>query len=108
MIITKYLKSKVQSKKSIKLRLGRAFFIIFTSQLIKNDMKILNGIISVVLGFISLYLMFVKAQNDQDIIIGFLTLMMSVVFMCFMIMGEQKDEIEKLRNTISRINSIRY
>lgn len=69
-------------------------------------MKILNGIISVVLGFISLYLMFVKAQSDQDFIIGFLVLMMSITFMCFMIMGEQKEEIEKLRHQILRMKGL--
>lgn len=69
-------------------------------------MKILNGIISVVLGFISLYLMFFKAQSDQDFIIGFAMLMMAITFMCFMIMGEQKDEIEKLRHQILRMKGL--
>jgi uncharacterized membrane protein (GlpM family) len=69
-------------------------------------MKILNGIISVVLGFTSLYLMFVTPQTDQDFIIGFLVLVMSIVFMCFMIMGEQKEEIERLRAHILEMKSI--
>lgn len=69
-------------------------------------MKILNGIISVVLGFTSLYLMFVTSQTDQDFIIGFLVLVMSIVFMCFMIMGEQKEEIERLRAHVLRMKSI--
>jgi uncharacterized membrane protein (GlpM family) len=67
-------------------------------------MKILNGIISVLLGVLSLYLMFVKAQTDQNIILGFMVLLMSIIFMCFMIMGEQKDEIEKLRHTLLKAN----
>jgi heme/copper-type cytochrome/quinol oxidase subunit 4 len=68
-------------------------------------MKILNGIISVLLGLISLYLMFVKSQTDQDLILGFMVLLMSIIFMCFMIMGEQKDEIEELRtNRITHYN----
>jgi uncharacterized membrane protein (GlpM family) len=71
-------------------------------------MKILNGIISVLLGVLSLYLMFVTSQTDQDIILGFIVLLTSVIFMCFMIMGEQTEEIEKLRSTIFRINNIRY
>jgi uncharacterized membrane protein (GlpM family) len=71
-------------------------------------MKILNGIISVLLGVLSLYLMFVTPQTDQDIILGFIVLLISIIFMCFMIMGEQKDEIEELRSTIFRINNIRY
>jgi len=69
-------------------------------------MKILNGIISVLLGFISLYLMFFKAQTDQDFIMGFVVLLMSIIFMCFMIMGEQKDEVEKLRQIILRQRNI--
>jgi uncharacterized membrane protein (GlpM family) len=71
-------------------------------------MKILNGIISVLLGVLSLYLMFVTSQTDQDIILGFIVLLTSVIFMCFMIMGEQTEEIEKLRSTIFKINNIRY
>ena len=68
-------------------------------------MKILNGIISVLLGLVSLYLMFVKSQTDQDLILGFMVLLMSIIFMCFMIMGEQKDEIEELRtNRITHYN----
>ena len=69
-------------------------------------MKILNGIISVLLGFISLYLMFFKAQTDQDFIMGFVVLLMSIIFMCFMIMGEQKDEVEKLRQIILKQRNI--
>jgi uncharacterized membrane protein (GlpM family) len=71
-------------------------------------MKILNGIISVLLGVLSLYLMFVTSQTDQDIILGFIVLLTSAIFMCFMIIGEQKDEIEELRSTIFKINNIRY
>jgi heme/copper-type cytochrome/quinol oxidase subunit 4 len=71
-------------------------------------MKILNGIISVLLGVLSLYLMFLTPQTDQDIVLGFMVLLISIIFMCFMIMGEQTEEIEKLRSTIFRINNIRY
>jgi uncharacterized membrane protein (GlpM family) len=69
-------------------------------------MKILNGIISVLLGLVSLYLMFVKSQTDQDLILGFMVLLMSIIFMCFMIMGEQKEDIEKLRHTLLRANNV--
>jgi uncharacterized membrane protein (GlpM family) len=69
-------------------------------------MKILNGIISVLLGLVSLYLMFVKSQTDQDLILGFMVLLMSIIFMCFMIMGEQKEDIEKLRHTLLRSNNV--
>jgi hypothetical protein len=69
-------------------------------------MKIFNGIISVLLGLVSLYLMFVKSQTDQDLILGFTVLLMSIIFMCFMIMGEQKEDIEKLRHHILKVKGI--
>ena len=65
-------------------------------------MKTFNGIISVLLGFISLYLMFFKAQNDQDIILGFGVLLMSIIFMCFMLLEERKEEVERLRHIIMK------
>lgn len=65
-------------------------------------METFNGIISVLLGFISLYLMFFKAQNDLDIISGFVVLLTSVIFMCFMLLEERKEEVEKLRQIIMR------
>ena len=69
-------------------------------------MKMLNGIISVLLGLGSLYLMFVKAQTDQDLILGFMVLLMSIIFMCFMLMEEQKGEVERLRIQILKMKGI--
>jgi len=69
-------------------------------------MKMLNGIISVLLGLGSLYLMFVKAQTDQDFILGFMVLLMSIIFMCFMLMEEQKSEVERLRIQILKMKGI--
>jgi len=69
-------------------------------------MKVLNGIISVLLGIASLYMMFIKAQTDQDFILGFGLLLMAIIFMCFMIMGEQKEEVEQLRHTIMKLKGI--
>jgi hypothetical protein len=69
-------------------------------------MKMLNGIISVLLGLGSLYLMFVKAQTDQDFILGFMVLLMSIIFMCFMLMEEQKGEVERLRIQIMKMKGI--
>jgi hypothetical protein len=63
-------------------------------------MKILNGIISVLLGLGSLYIMFVRAKTDIELGVGFGVLLMSIIFMCFMIMEEQKEEIERLRHNI--------
>ena len=62
-------------------------------------MKIVNGIISVLLGVLALYLMF-TSKSTQDLIYMFIVLMGAIVFMCFMIMEEQKEEIERLRQNI--------
>jgi heme/copper-type cytochrome/quinol oxidase subunit 4 len=69
-------------------------------------MKSLNGIISVLLGLVALYLMFIKAETDQDIILGFGVLLMSIIFMCFMLLEERKDEVEELRHQILRMKGI--
>ena len=59
-------------------------------------MKIVNGIISVLLGVLALYLM-ATAKNNQDLTYMFIVLMGSIVFICFMIIEEQKEEVERLR-----------
>jgi len=66
-------------------------------------MKMLNGIISVLLGLAALYLMFIKAETDQDMILGFGVLLMSIIFICFMLLEELKDEVEELRHQILRM-----
>ena len=63
-------------------------------------MKIVNGIISVLLGLLSLYLMFVKAKTDVEMGVGFGVLLMAIIFMCFMLLEEQKEEVERLRKII--------
>jgi len=69
-------------------------------------MKLLSGIISVVLGFMSLYIMFVKAKSDVEMGVGFGVLLAAIVFMCFMIMEEQKQEVERLRGLILKSKDI--
>jgi len=69
-------------------------------------MKIINGIISVVLGFMSLFIMFVKAKSDVEMGVGFGVLLAAIVFMCFMIMEEQKQEVERLRGLILKSKGI--
>ncbi len=64
-------------------------------------MKIVNGIISIILGIISVYL-FVTAEVNNDIVIGVMVLISGFLFLCFMIMDEQKKEIEKLRKIINK------
>ena len=63
-------------------------------------MKIVNGIISVLLGLLSLYIMFVHAKTDVELGVGFGVLLMSIIFMCFMLLEEQKEEVERLRKII--------
>ena len=63
-------------------------------------MKMLNGIVSVLLGLLSLYMMFVRAKNDIDLGIGFGVLLAAIIFMCFMLLEEQKEEVERLRKII--------
>ena len=63
-------------------------------------MKIVNGIISVLLGIGSLYIMFVKAKTDIEMGVGFGVLLMAIIFMCFMLLEEQKEEVERLRKII--------
>ena len=65
-------------------------------------MRLFHGIVSVLLGLVALYLMFIKAETDMDFIAGFVVLMGAIVFMCFMIMEEQKQEIERLRREIGK------
>jgi arginine exporter protein ArgO len=73
-------------------------FILLLNQKV---MRIINGIVSVVMGILSVYL-FLTAEVDHDIVIGVLVLLGGFIFLCFMIMDEQKEEIEKLRNIINR------
>jgi hypothetical protein len=68
-------------------------------------MKLLNGISSVLLGLGSIYFMFIKAKTYDDFVVGFMLLMMSAMFLCFMIMAEQIEEIERLRRIISRVDT---
>ena len=68
-------------------------------------MRLLNGIACVVLGLGSGYFMFIKAETGDDFIVGFMLLMMSAMFMCFMIMAEQMEEIQRLRRIISQVSN---
>jgi hypothetical protein len=65
-------------------------------------MKMLNGIVSVLLGLLSLYMMFVHAKTDVELGVGFGVLLMAIIFMCFMLLEEQKEEVERLRQIIIR------
>jgi len=69
-------------------------------------MKAFNGIISVLLGLTSLYLMFIKAKTDMEFVCGFVVMMASIIFMLFMLMEERNDEISNLRYTIMKMKGI--
>jgi 4-amino-4-deoxy-L-arabinose transferase-like glycosyltransferase len=63
-------------------------------------MKLFNGIMSVLLGLVSMYLMFIWAKTDMDFVCGFLVLIMAALFLMFMIVEERNEEIERLRRLI--------
>ncbi len=69
-------------------------------------MKTFNGIISVLLGLTSLYLMFIRAKTDMEFVCGFVVMMASIIFMLFMLMEERNDEISNLRQTILKMKGI--
>jgi heme/copper-type cytochrome/quinol oxidase subunit 4 len=69
-------------------------------------MRLFHGIVSVLLGMAALYLMFISSKTDQDIILGFGVLLMSIIFMCFMLLEERKDEVEQLRHTIMKMKGM--
>ena len=71
-----------------------------SSQTKLKRMKVLNGILSVLSGITALYLMFIKAESNQDLAIGFMMLLMSVIFILFMIIEEQRDDIAQLRRQV--------
>jgi hypothetical protein len=69
-------------------------------------MKILNGSVSVILGIAAMYFMFFGPTSNDNLIIGFILLLGSIIFILFMILEEQKGEIERLRHILLRANNI--
>jgi uncharacterized membrane protein YhaH (DUF805 family) len=69
-------------------------------------MKILNGLLSVILGIAAMYFMFFGPTSNENLIIGFILLLGSIIFILFMILEEQKGEIERLRHILLRANNI--
>jgi high-affinity Fe2+/Pb2+ permease len=80
----------------IKIKCDGAELLPYLHVIKLKHMKIVNGIISVLLGILALYLMII-AKSNLDLTYMFIILMMSIVFMCFMIIEEQKDEVDRLR-----------
>lgn len=69
-------------------------------------MKAFNGIISVLLGLTSLYLMFIRAKTDIEFVYGFMVMMASIIFMLFMLMEERNEEIAQLKRTIWKMKGL--
>jgi hypothetical protein len=69
-------------------------------------MKILNGSVSVILGIAAMYFMFFGPTSNDNLIIGFILLLGSIIFILFMVLEEQKDEIKELKRTLLRANNI--
>jgi hypothetical protein len=63
-------------------------------------MKYANGIISSLIGIAATYQIFFNASTDVEFGIGFGLLLMAIIFLLFMILDEQKEEIERLRQII--------
>ena len=59
-------------------------------------MKIAHGILSVLLAFISMYL-FIQSNTTQDLMAAFITMLMSIIFICFMMIEEHKEENDRLK-----------
>ena len=62
-------------------------------------MKNLSRFIAIVLCLVTWYQMFMDMSNE-GLIIGFFTLFGAMLFMCFAIIAEQKEQIERLRKGI--------
>ncbi len=59
-------------------------------------MKIVNGILSILLALIAMYL-FIQSNTTQDLMFAFITMLMSIVFICFMMIEEHKEENDRLK-----------
>ena len=59
-----------------------------------------------VLGIAAMYFMFFGPTSQNNLIVGFILLLGSIIFILFMILEEQKDEIARLRHTLLRANNI--
>ena len=62
-------------------------------------MKIIHGILSMVLAILSLYL-FIQAQTTLDLSFAFIVMMGAIVFILFLVIEEQRDDIEQLRRQL--------
>ena len=59
-------------------------------------MKLVFGILSIVSGIVSLYLMFFDAVTKLDFVFGFVILLISVIFILMMIIEEKNEELKKV------------
>jgi hypothetical protein len=70
-----------------------------SSQIKLKRMKVLNGILSSVLSILSLYL-FLQAKTTLDLSFAFIVMMGAIVFILFLVIEEQRDDIEQLRRQV--------
>ena len=64
-------------------------------------MKILSGTISTLLSLAALYC-FLTAKSTTYLWMGLVATLASIIFICYMIMEEQKEEVERLRKKIMK------
>jgi hypothetical protein len=50
--------------------------------------------------------MFIEAKTDMEFVAGFGVMLLSIIFMLFMLMEERNGEISKLRQIIMRMKDI--
>ena len=68
-------------------------------------MKSINGIISILLGLGALYAL-VTSSTANEFIVGLGLLLMSIIFLCFMLIEELKEEASRLRRTAIKTKGI--
>lgn len=74
-------------------------------------MKYFHGILSMVLGVFSLYVMLFKKElivinpRDLNFILGFGILLLAIIFFSFMLFEEKQEEVSQLRKIVNYLNT---
>jgi uncharacterized protein YpmB len=78
-------------------------------------MKHFHGILCIITALASAYIMFFKKDlieinpGDLNLILGFGVLLISIIFMSFMLYEEKQEELEKIkRESIKHIDRLLY
>lgn len=64
-----------------------------------------NGILSIVIALVAAYMIF-TSNTDMKFVLGFLMLIISMLFLCFSLLEERKEEIERLRQVIIKLQGL--